>query len=147
MIYNETATEVYIAKQERIKPDSSNNHNTDRPDTYLDKPKQEIKRKDQRKQEVRKTEIMKKIAENGEINVELVLDSPGKRKTNGENQQGLEKRERNDRQHDEETTVQKEQDNVSEILISKEMKIKENLGNDELNLKVNSISQVKKISN
>ena len=90
---------------------------------------------------------MKKIAENGEINVELVLDSPGKRKTNSENQQGLEKRERNDRQHDEETTVQKEQDNVSEILISKEMKIKENLGNDELNLKVNSISQVKKISN
>ena len=147
MIYNETATEVYIAKQERIKPDSSNNHNTDRPDTYLDKPKQEIKRKDQRKQEVRKTEIMKKIAENGEINVELVLDSPGKRKTNSENQQGLEKRERNDRQHDEETTVQKEQDNVSEILISKEMKIKENIGNDELNLKVNSISQVKKISN
>ena len=147
MIYNETATEVYIAKQERIKPDSSNNYNTDRPDTYLDKPNQEIKRKDQGKQEVRKTEIMKKIAENGEINVELVLDSPGKRKTNSENQQGLEKRERNDGQHDEETTVQKEQDNVSEILISKEMKIKENIGNDKLNVKVNSISQVKKISN
>ena len=100
MIYNETTTEVYIAKQERIKPDSFNNHNTDRPDTYLDKPKQEIKRKDQGKQEVRKAEIMKKIAENGEINVELVLDSPGKRKTNSENQQGLEKRERNDGQHD-----------------------------------------------
>ena len=147
MIYNETTTEVYIAKQERIKPDSFNNHNTDRPDTYLDKPKQEIKRKDQGKQEVRKAEIMKKIAENGEINVELVLDSPGKRKTNSEKQQGLEKRERNDGQHDEETTVQKEQDNVSEILISKEMKIKENIGNDKLNVKVNSISQVKKISN
>ena len=147
MIYNETATEVYIAKQERIKPNRSNNHNTDRPDTYLDKPKQEIERKDQGKQEVRKTEIMKKIAENGEINVELVLVSPGKRKTNSENQQGLEKRERNDGQHDEETTVQKEQDNVSEILISKEIKIKENIGNDKLNVKVNSISQVKKISN
>ena len=62
MIYNETTTEVCIAKQERIKPDSFNNHNTDRPDTYLDKPKQEIKRKDQGKQEVRKAEIMKKIA-------------------------------------------------------------------------------------
>ena len=43
--------------------------------------------------------------------------------------------------------MQKEQDNVSEILISKEMKIKENIGNDKLNVKVNSISQVKKISN
>ena len=90
---------------------------------------------------------MKKIAENGEINVELVVDSPGKRKTNSENQQGLEKRERNDGQHDEETTVQKEQDNLSETLISKEMKIKEIIGNDKLNVEVNSISQVKKISN
>ena len=51
---------------------------------------------------------MKKIVENGELNVELVVDSPGKRKTNNENQQDLEKRERNEGQNYEETTVQKE---------------------------------------
>ena len=61
MIYNETKTEVHIDKQERIKPESSSNHSTDRPDIYLDEPKQEVQRKDQGKQEVRKTEIMKKI--------------------------------------------------------------------------------------
>ena len=48
---------------------------------------------------------MKKIAENGEINVELVVDSPEERKANSENQKGLEKRDRNDGQHDEETTM------------------------------------------
>ena len=42
MIYNETATELYIDEEERIRPDNSNNHNTDRPDIYLDKPKQEV---------------------------------------------------------------------------------------------------------
>ena len=73
MIYNETTTEVYIDKQERIKPESSNNHDTDRPDINLDKIKQEVQRKDQGEQEVRMTEVMK--------NVELVVDSPGKRKT------------------------------------------------------------------
>ena len=45
MIYNETSTEIYIDKEERIRPENSNNHNTDRPDMYLDKRKQEIKRK------------------------------------------------------------------------------------------------------
>ena len=40
MIYNETTREVYMDKQARIKPESSNNYNTDRPDIYLDKPKQ-----------------------------------------------------------------------------------------------------------
>ena len=52
-------------KQERIKPESSNNHKTDRPDIYLDKPKQKVQRKDQEEQEVRNTEIRKKTAENG----------------------------------------------------------------------------------
>ena len=94
--------------QERIKPESSNNHKTDRPDIYLDKPKQKVQRKDQGEQEVREIEIMKKIVENGEINVELVVDNPGKRKTNNENQQDLEKRERNEGQNFEETAVQKE---------------------------------------
>ena len=35
---------------------------------------------------------MKKIEKHGEINVELTVESPGKRKTNGENQQDSEKR-------------------------------------------------------
>ena len=94
--------------QERIKPESSNNHKTDRPDIYLDKPKQKVQRKDQGEQEVREIEIMKKIVENGEINVELVVDNPGKRQTNYENQQDLEMRERNEGQNYEETPVQKE---------------------------------------
>ena len=72
-------------KQERIKPEVSNNHKTDRPDIYLDKPRQEVQRKDQGEQEVRNTEIRKKIAENGEINLELVVDSTEKRKTINEN--------------------------------------------------------------
>ena len=46
MIYNETTRKVYIEKQERIKPESYNNHNTDGPDIYLDKPKKEVQRKD-----------------------------------------------------------------------------------------------------
>ena len=93
---------------------------------------------------------MKKIAENGEINVESVVNSPGIKKTNSESQQDLEKRERNEGQHDEETTVQKEQDNISEILINKGMKSKETIGNDKLSIGLNkqeSISQVKQISN
>ena len=49
-IYNETTTEVYIDKEERIRPENSNSHNTDRRDIYLDKPKQEVKRKDQGEQ-------------------------------------------------------------------------------------------------
>ena len=60
MRYNETTAGVYIDKRERIKSESSNNHNTDRPDICSDKPKQKIKRKDQGEQEVIKTEITKK---------------------------------------------------------------------------------------
>ena len=129
MIYNETTTEVYIDKEERIRPENSNNHNTHRPDIYLDKPKQEVKRKDQGEQEVR--------------NLELVKNS----ETNIENQQDFEKRERNEGQYDEETTVQKEQDNISAVLINKERKSEEMTSNDKLNVKVNNISQVKQIPN
>ena len=43
--------------------------------------------------------------------------------------------------------MQKEQDNISEILINKEIKSEEMISNDKLNVKVNSISQVKQISN
>ena len=60
IIHNETTTEVYIDKEERIRPENSNSHNTDRRDIYLDKPKQEVKRKDQGEQEVRKIELVKK---------------------------------------------------------------------------------------
>ena len=107
LIYNGNTTELYIDKQERIKPESSNNHETDRSDIYLDKPKQEVQRNDQGEQEVRQTETMKKIAENGEIHVELVVDSPGVKKTNSEIQQDLVMREENKQQHAEETTMQK----------------------------------------
>ena len=62
------------------------------------------------------------------------------------NQQDLEKRERNEGQYDEETIVQKEEDNITEILINKEIKCEE-ISNDRLNVKVNSISQVKQIFN
>ena len=47
MTYNEATAEVYINKEERIKPENSNNDKTDRLDIYLDKPKQEVLRKDQ----------------------------------------------------------------------------------------------------
>ena len=42
---------------------------------------------------------MKKIAENGEIDMESVVDSPGKGKTNRESQQDLKKRETIEGQH------------------------------------------------
>ena len=45
------------------------------------------------------------------------------------------------------STVQKEHDNISDILMNKGMKSKEMIGNHKLNVKVNSISQVKQISN
>ena len=64
MIYNETAKEVYIGKQ-GTKPNNSNNHNTDEPDISLDKRKQEIEGKNEGKQEVRKTKIMKEAEKNG----------------------------------------------------------------------------------
>ena len=67
MIYNETTTEVYINKEERIRPDNSNNHNADRPDIYLYKPKQEVKRKDQGEQGIRKTELVKNSETNNKI--------------------------------------------------------------------------------
>ena len=60
-----------------------------------------------------------------------------------ENQQDLEKREKNEGQYDEETTDQKEHDNISEISINKEIKSGEMIINDKLNVKVNSILQVK----
>ena len=48
MVYNETTKEVCIDKQERIKPNSSSDCNTDKPDVHLAKLKQEIHRKDRR---------------------------------------------------------------------------------------------------
>ena len=60
MIYNETSTEIYIGKEERIRPENSNNHNTDRPDMYLDKRKQEIKRKKLRGTRGKKDRISEK---------------------------------------------------------------------------------------
>ena len=67
--------------------------------------------------------------------------------TNIENQQDLEKREKNEGQYDEEATARKEQDNISEILINKEIRSEEMISNDKLNVKINTISQVKQISN
>ena len=75
LIYNETTKELYIDKQERIKPKSSNDHSTDKPDISLDKPKQKLQKKEEGEQEVRKTEITKGVAKDGEINVALVVDS------------------------------------------------------------------------
>ena len=43
--------------------------------------------------------------------------------------------------------MQKEHDNINEILIIKEIKSEEMISNDKLDVKVNSISQVKQISN
>ena len=70
---------------------------------------------------MRKTKIMKEIAEYGEINVELVNDSSSKRKTNSESQQDSEKENSIEGQHAEETTVRKKYDNIREILINKMM--------------------------
>ena len=88
MINNETTKEVYIDKQERIKPNSSSNHNTDEPDIHVAKLKQKIQRED-KKQEARKAEIMKGVEENGDINEELKVESSEKRKTESESQQDL----------------------------------------------------------
>ena len=60
MIYNETTKEAYIYMQDRIKPKSSSNHNTDKLNIHVAKLKQEIQRKDG-EQEARKTEIMKEV--------------------------------------------------------------------------------------
>ena len=42
MIYNETTKELYIDRQEIINPKNADENNTDKPDTHLAKPKQEI---------------------------------------------------------------------------------------------------------
>ena len=52
MIYNETIKEVYIDKQEKTKPKSSANYNTEKPDGDGE-------------QEARKAVIMKRVEENG----------------------------------------------------------------------------------
>ena len=97
MTHDETSREVYIDIQE-IKPESSNNHNTDTPDIYLHNPNQEAQRKcltkyllTKRRTRGKKDRNYVEIAENEEINLELVVDSSEERKTNSENQQDLEK--------------------------------------------------------
>ena len=69
-MHNKTTKEVYISKQERVKPNSSSNHNTDELDIHVAKLKQEIQRK-HREKEVSETEIMKEVEENGEINEKI----------------------------------------------------------------------------
>ena len=79
-----------------------------------------------------------------------MVDSPGKRKTIMKlNEQDFEKGESIEGQQVEETTVQKENDNVREILIKKGMKSKEMTGNDNINIGLNkqeSASQTKQTS-
>ena len=58
MVCNEITKEVYIDKSERVKPNSSSNHNTDEYNLHLAKLKQEIKIK-HTEQEASKAEIMK----------------------------------------------------------------------------------------
>ena len=112
MIYNETKKEVYIDKQ-------------DESDIQIAKLKQEIQRKD-RKQEARKAEIMKEVEENGEINVELKVESSEKGKTENESQQDLQKVEiiEGKQRQLEETTVQKLYHSISENIINKGMESK-----------------------
>ena len=59
-VCREPTKKVYIDKQERIKPNSSSNHNIDEPDIHVAKLKQEIQRK-VREQEARKAEILKGV--------------------------------------------------------------------------------------
>ena len=125
MAYNETTKEVCIDKQERIKPNSSSDCNTNKPDVYVAKLKQEIHRKDG-EQEARKTEINKRVEENGEINKELKVESSEKRKTERESQQDLQKVEiiEGKQQQVEETTLQKQYHDVTDNLINKVMESK-----------------------
>ena len=81
---------MYIDKQERIKPNSSRNHNTDQLDIHVAKLKQKTQRKD-REQEARKPEITKEFEENGQINEELKVESSEKGKTECESQQDKKK--------------------------------------------------------
>lgn len=92
MIYIETTKDVHLEKQERIKPKNFNNHNTDESDISLDKPKQEIQRNNEGEQDVPNADVIKDVRENEEANVELVVGSSGKRKTNTESQQRLRKK-------------------------------------------------------
>lgn len=70
-----------------------------------------------------------------ERNMELVVESSKKKKAKCESQQDLEKVESIEvkQQHAEETTVWKEHDNISEILLNKAMKNKEMRGNKNSN--------------
>ena len=42
---------------QKLTPENLNNHKTDRPDIYLDKPKPEVQRNEEGEQETRKTEL------------------------------------------------------------------------------------------
>lgn len=109
-----------------------------------------IHRKDEREQEVRDTEIVIGVVENGETNVELVVGSSEKEKIKSESKHNLVKVERTEGQYAEETTIRKDYDNISEILTKKAMKKKETTGNKNKNsiglTKQESTSQVKQIS-
>ena len=92
------------------------------------------------------TESRKKTIENREINMELRVDRNREKKINSENWNNLEKRERNEGQHNAHCNRSSSRV-ISEILINKVIKSKELIDNDKLNVKVNSILQAKQISN
>ena len=123
MANNGTTKEVYIDKQERVKPNNSSNHNTYERDIHVAKLKQAIQRK-HREQEARKAEVMKGIEENVEINEELKVESSEKGKT--KSQQDLQKVEaiEGKQQLVDETTVQKQYHSISENIINKGMESK-----------------------
>lgn len=115
----------YIQTSKKEKPQSSNNHNTNKPNIYVAKLKQEIHRKD-RQQEARKTEIMNGVEENGEINEKFKVESSEKNKTESKCQQDLQKIGviEGKQQQVEETTRRKEYHNISENKINKGMENK-----------------------
>ena len=123
MANNGTTKEVYIDKQERVKPNNSSNYNTYERDIHVAKLKQAIQRK-HREQEARKAEVMKGIEENVEINEELKVESSEKGKT--KSQQDLQKVEaiEGKQQLVDETTVQKQYHSISENIINKGMESK-----------------------
>ena len=45
---------------QKLTPENLNNHKTDRPDIYLDKPKPEVQWNEEGEQETRKTELWRK---------------------------------------------------------------------------------------
>ena len=83
IIYNEITKEVYIDKPERVKPNSSSNHNTDESNIHIAKLKQKIQRK-HTEQEASKAEIIKGFVENKEIIQELKVKSCEKGETESE---------------------------------------------------------------